>query len=149
HRQGTLHRDLKPSNVLIDADDQPRITDFGLAKRLNGAQTAAADPQITLSGQVIGSPGFMPPEQAAGGGAKVGPPADVYGIGAILYHLLTGRAPFQGATLPAVLQQVQEAEAVPPRLLNPTVPRDLETICLKCLEKNPEQRYGTAEELGD
>jgi WD40 repeat protein/tRNA A-37 threonylcarbamoyl transferase component Bud32 len=143
HQQGTLHRDLKPSNVLIDADDQPRVTDFGLAKRMRG------DFGVTVTGQVLGSPGFMPPEQTSGRRTSIGPASDVYGVGAILYHLVTGRAPFQADTIAAVLQQVQEQEPVAPRLLNSSVPRDLETICLKCLEKDPTKRYATALELAD
>ncbi|MBI4658458.1 MAG: serine/threonine protein kinase [Verrucomicrobia bacterium] len=143
HQQGTLHRDLKPSNVLIDADDQPRITDFGLAKRVRG------DFGLTVTGQVLGSPNFMPPEQTGARHAKVGPPSDVYGIGAILYHLLTGRPPFQAEAIEDVLLQLREKEPVAPRLLNPSVPRDLETICLKCLEKEPGKRYPTAHALAE
>ncbi|MCP5522268.1 MAG: protein kinase [Verrucomicrobiales bacterium] len=141
HQQGVLHRDLKPSNVLIDPFGQPRITDFGLAKVLTG------DSDLTLTGQPLGSPGYMAPEQAAGRTAAVGPRSDVYALGALLYHLLTGRAPFQAETLTEVLRQVRETEVVSPRLLNPSVPRDLETICLKCLEKEPAQRYESAEAL--
>lgn len=143
HQQGVLHRDLKPSNVLIDPFGQPRITDFGLAKVLT------ADSDLTLTGQPLGSPGYMAPEQAAGRTGAVGPPSDVYALGALLYHLLTGRAPFQAETLTEVLRQVREAGVVSPRLLNPSVPRDLETICLKCLEKEPAQRYETAEALAE
>jgi serine/threonine-protein kinase len=143
HEQGTLHRDLKPSNVLIDANDQPRITDFGLAKRLRG------DFGLTITGQVLGSPGFMPPEQTSGKTRQVGPATDVYGLGAILYHLVTGRPPFQAATIEQVLQQLREQEPVPPRLLNASVRRALETICLKCLEKEPAKRYPSAQELAE
>jgi WD40 repeat protein/tRNA A-37 threonylcarbamoyl transferase component Bud32 len=143
HQQGILHRDLKPSNVLIDADDQPRITDFGLAKRLRG------DHGITVTGQTLGSPNFMPPEQTSGRSKDIGPPSDVYGIGAILYHALTGRPPFQAATLEEVLRAVHEKEPVLPRLLNASLPRDLETICLKCLEKDPAKRYATGLELAE
>ncbi len=143
HGQGTLHRDLKPSNVLIDAHDQPRITDFGLAKRVRG------DFGLTVTGQILGSPNFMPPEQTGGKQAKLGPHSDVYGIGAILYHLLTGRPPFQAETIDQILSQLRETEPVSPRLLNPSVPRDLETICLKCLEKEPTKRYATAQALAD
>src|SRR5439155_15886597 len=132
HSQGILHRDLKPSNVLIDAaTDQPRVTDFGLAKRLDGESS------LTVTGQVLGSPGFMPPEQASPDRGKVGRHSDVYALGAILYHLLTARPPFQAESLPALVTQVLNTEPVPPRLLNPSVPRDQETICLKCLEKEP------------
>jgi WD40 repeat protein/serine/threonine protein kinase len=143
HQQGTLHRDLKPSNVLIDADDQPHITDFGLAKHLHG------DFGLTVTGQVLGSPNFMPPEQTGARQAKVGPHSDVYGLGAILYHLLTGRPPFQAETIPEVLRQLREDVPVSARLLNPSVPRDLETICAKCLEKEPAKRYATAQALAD
>ncbi|MHC1765093.1 MAG: protein kinase [Verrucomicrobiia bacterium] len=143
HQQGILHRDLKPSNVLIDANDQPRITDFGLAKRLEG------ETSLTLSGQMVGSPNFMPPEQATAKHGKVGRYSDVYALGGILYHLLTARPPFQADSLEIIVSQVLTAEPVSPRLLNPTVPRDLETVCLKCLEKEPSRRYATAQALAD
>ena len=143
HAHGILHRDLKPSNVLIDSLDQPRITDFGLAKWLTG------DSDLTLSGQVLGSPNYLSPEQAAGRQAEVGPASDVYALGALLYHLLTGRPPFQGDSLTALLRQVIETDPVGPRLLNPSIPRDLETICLKCLEKDRSRRFGTAQALAD
>src|SRR5436190_11367415 len=129
HEQGVLHRDLKPSNVLIDRFDQPRITDFGLAKRVQG------DSDLTLTGQAIGTPGFMPPEQVAGKGADFGPHSDVYSLGAILYYLLTAQAPFSGRTRDETLLQVVNSEPVSPRKLNSDISRDLETICLKCLEK--------------
>ena len=143
HEQGVLHRDLKPSNILIDENDQPRITDFGLAKRARG------DFGLTVTGQLLGSPNFMPPEQTAARSGKVGPASDVYGIGAIVYHLLTGRPPFQAETIEAVLGQLHASDPVAPRLLNPSIPRDLETICLKCLEKDPAKRYRTARALAD
>jgi WD40 repeat protein len=146
HEHGILHRDLKPSNVLIDAADQLRVTDFGLAKRFE------QESQVTLSGQVLGSPSYMPPEQAEARRGKVSRRSDVYGLGATLYHLLTGRAPFQGETPTDVLHQVLNADPVAPRQLNPSIPRDLETICLKCMEKEPARRYANAqtvaEELG-
>jgi hypothetical protein len=143
HQQGTLHRDLKPSNVLIDGDDQPRITDFGLAKKLRG------DFGLTVTGQALGSPNFMPPEQSSGKSTAVTPAADVYGIGAILYHALTGRPPFQAETMEEVLRALHDKEPVSPRLLNTSVSRDLETICLKCLQKDPAKRYASALELAD
>jgi serine/threonine protein kinase/dipeptidyl aminopeptidase/acylaminoacyl peptidase len=143
HQHGILHRDLKPSNILIDTSDQPRITDFGLAKRLGG------DSDLTLTGQVLGSPNFISPEQAEGRSDAIGPPSDVYSLGALLYHLLTRQPPFQADTLTTLLKQVLEVEPIPPRSLNPSTPSDLETICLKCLEKEPARRYPTAQALAD
>jgi serine/threonine protein kinase len=143
HERGILHRDLKPSNVLIDANDQPRVTDFGLARRLEG------DSELTVTGQVLGSPNYMPPEQAVGRRGKVSRRSDVYSLGAMLYHLMTGRPPFVGEALTDTLEQVLNSEPVSPRLLNPSVPRDLETICLKCLEKETDKRYATAQALAD
>ncbi len=144
HEHGVLHRDLKPSNVLVDENDQPRVTDFGLAKRAGG------DTDLTLTGQVIGTPAYMSPEQA--GGAKFGPVdarSDVYSLGAVLYHLVTGRPPFTGETITEILHQVTDIEPVAPRLLNPKLPRDLETICLKCIAKEPPGRYASAQALSD
>jgi predicted Ser/Thr protein kinase len=150
HERGILHRDLKPSNILIDASDQPHITDFGLAKRLrSGADSAAKTQDLTVAGQIVGTPNYMPPEQA---NPKLGEPtaaSDVYSLGAILYQLLTARAPFMAETLTQTLRLVVETEAVSPRLLNPGVPRDLETICTKCLQKEPARRYGSACELAE
>jgi serine/threonine protein kinase len=143
HDQGILHRDLKPSNVLIDSQDRPRVTDFGLAKRLEG------DSSLTLSGHVLGSPSYMPPEQAGTSPHKVGPASDIYSLGAMLYHMLAGRPPFVGDSLNQTLEQVFNREPVSPRLLNPATPRDLETICLKCLEKEPARRYPAAQALAD
>jgi len=143
HSKGILHRDLKPSNILLDTNDQPRVTDFGLAKKLE------SDVDLTVTGQVLGSPNYMPPEQAAGQRTNLNRAADVYSLGAILYHLVTGRPPFQAATLPTTLEQVRTADPVTPRRLNASLPRDLETICLKCLEKEPSRRYPTAQALVD
>ena len=146
HQRGILHRDLKPQNIMIDNADRPRITDFGLAKQTRD------DMSLTQTGVMMGSPGYMPPELAQGRRTLVGPPSDVYSLGAILYELLTGRPPFQGETPLATIRQVVEEDPVSPHKINPNVARDLETICLKCLAKQPEQRYATArmmaEEMG-
>ena len=143
HARGVLHRDLKPQNVLIDAEGRPRVTDFGLAKLTHGASS------LTVSGTAMGSPSYMPPEQAAGQNDRVGPASDVYSLGAILFELLTTRPPFLGATPLDIMKQVVEREPLPPRSLYPNVPADLDTICLKCLEKEPSLRYATAQELAD
>ena len=143
HARGIVHRDLKPANILLDKYGRPYITDFGLAKRV-GKQSG-----LTAAGQVIGTPSFMSPEQAAGNLALVGPASDVYSLGAVLYTTLTGRPPFQSASTLDTLKQVLEKEPVAPRYLNPTLPRDLETIALKCLEKNSAKRYSSAQLLAD
>lgn len=143
HKNGILHRDLKPTNILIDADDEPHITDFGLAKRLG------LDTGQTRTGTVLGTPSYMSPEQAQGRIAELGPTTDVYSLGAILYELMTGRPPFRGETPLDTVMQVIDHEPVPPVLLNPKIDHDLQTICLKCLEKEPTLRYASAEELGE
>src|SRR6185436_12232864 len=120
-----------------------RITDFGLAKRVEG------DSDLTLTGQVLGTPSYMSPEQAAAQHAIIGAATDIYALGAILYELITGRPPFRSENVGELLRQVQHDEPLRPRLLNPKLPRDLETICLKCLEKEPRKRYATAESLAD
>jgi len=141
HQRGTLHRDLKPQNVLVDPAGHPRITDFGLAKQLQ------RESDLTLTGQVLGSPGYLPPEQAGGHHELVGPPSDVYSLGAILYFLLTGQPPFAGPNPLETLRLVSDTEPVSPATLNPMTPAALETICLKCLQKRPERRYATARDL--
>lgn len=143
HEHGVLHRDLKPSNILIDLEAEPRIADFGLAKPLSG------ESELTITSEILGSPPYMAPEQASGRKGEVSPLSDVYSLGAVLYFLLTGRPPFQGETLAQILAQVTEAPPVSPRRLNPAVPIDLDTICLKCLEKTPSRRYASATDLAD
>jgi hypothetical protein len=144
HKQGILHRDLKPSNILIDGNDEPHITDFGLAKRLGPGNSGQ-----TRTGAVLGTPSYMSPEQAQGKTNELGPACDIYSLGAVLYELLTGRPPFRAETPLDTVMQVIDNHPVPPRLLNPKVDHDLETICLKCLEKSAEARYASAEELGE
>ncbi len=143
HSQGIIHRDLKPANILIDNQGQPRITDFGLAKSMQG------NSDLTRSGEILGTPSFMPPEQAASQMSAIGPASDVYSLGAILFAILTGRPPFQAATPLETLLQVQKQEAIPIRQLNFNLPRDLETIVLKCLDKSPAKRYPTAQALSE
>src|SRR5262249_20052454 len=143
---GLAPRDLTPATVLRAADGSPRIADFGLA-RLEQAPPGPGGP--TSSGAVMGTPSYMAPEQAKGDNRAVGPAADLYALGAILYECLTGRPPFRAALVVETLQQVVAADPVPPRRLNPSLPRDLETVCLKCLHKEPRQRYAPARDLAD
>ncbi len=142
HTHGVLHRDIKPSNILVDTEDEPHLTDFGLAKRLGGG-----DSGHTRTGAIMGTPSYMAPEQAAGKTKELGPACDIYGLGAVLYELVTGRPPFRSETPIDTIKHVLERDPAPPRLLNPKIDRDLETICLKCLEKNPKQRYASADAL--
>ena len=138
HQQGILHRDLKPSNIMIDEQQNPRITDFGLAKRIQ------ADNKLTSTGQIMGTPSYMSPEQADPTKQTIGPSSDIYSLGSILYELLTGKPPFAGSSPLKTINLMMETEPVSPRVLNPQVNRNLETICLKCLEKQPARRYRSA-----
>jgi len=143
HMRGVLHRDLKPSNILLDERGEPHVTDFGLAKQLTDAGT------VTKTGAVLGTPAYMAPEQAAGVRGQVGPQSDVYSLGVILYHMLTGRPPFQAASPAEMVMLVLEQDPVPPRMLNPKADRDLEMICLRCLQKPIDLRYASAAALAD
>jgi len=144
HQHGVVHRDLKPANVLLTDDGMPKVTDFGLAKRFWGA-----DGSSTRSGAILGTPGYMAPEQALGRTREVRPAADIYALGAILYELVTGRPPFKAASLLETLEQVRLQEPVSPTRLRPKLPRDLETICNRCLQKDPSSRYASAQALAD
>src|SRR5688572_30047445 len=141
HQRGILHRDLKPSNILVDQQGEPHVADFGLAKSLDH------DSGFTFTSSVLGSPNYMAPEQATGKTRQITTAVDVYGLGAILYHILAGRPPFQEKTPIETLRQVVDNDPAPPRSTNPQADRDLETIALKCLRKEPGARYGTAEEV--
>jgi hypothetical protein len=153
HLKGVLHRDLKPSNILIDVEGRPYVSDFGLAKRLvadsaDDARTQAYNP-LTQTGAILGTPGYMSPEQAAGSRGMIGVATDIYSLGAILYAMLTGRPPFQAAATVDTVLMILEQEPISPQLLNPRVDRDLEMIALKCLQKPVELRYTTADELAE
>jgi eukaryotic-like serine/threonine-protein kinase len=143
HFKGVIHRDLKPSNVLLDGQGQPYVTDFGLVKMLAG------DSHKTTTGAILGTPSYMAPEQAAGRTLEIGPLTDIYSIGAVLYECLTGRPPFREATPLDTLMQVLESDPVRPREINAAIPRPLEAICLRCLERSPQRRYPTAEAVAD
>src|SRR6266566_640370 len=143
HEHGILHRDIKPGNILLDAKGEPHLTDFGLARSIESEST------VTRTMEVLGTPSYMAPEQAVGNNAAVSSVTDVYGLGAVLYQLLTGQPPFAGGTTYETIRLLRDTEPRQPRLLNPKVDRDLSTICLKCLEKDPKRRYASALTLAE
>src|SRR5438477_2819759 len=143
HEHGILHRDIKPGNILLDAKGEPHLTDFGLARLVE------SESSVTQTLDVLGTPSYMAPEQAVGNNAAVSSATDVYGLGAVLYQLLTGHPPFAGGTTYETIKLLEDTEPRPPRLLNPKVDRDLSTICLKCLEKDPKRRYASAFALAE
>src|SRR5262249_21710366 len=143
HQRGILHRDLKPSNILLDGEGHPHVTDFGLAKRIEGGGA------LSVSGSIVGTPQYMSPEQAAGSRRAITTATEVYGRGALLYAALTGQPPFQSDSVLETLEQVRERAPTAPSKVNRKVPRDLGVICLKCLEKDPKRRYGSADALAE
>src|SRR6266566_1268310 len=143
HEHGILHRDIKPGNLLLDAKGEPHLTDFGLARLVETEST------VTRTMEVLGTPSYMAPEQAVGNNTAVSSVTDVYGLGAVLYQLLTGHPPFAGGTTYETIKLLLDTEPRQPRLLNPKIDRDLSTICLKCLEKDPKRRYGSAQSLAE
>jgi tRNA A-37 threonylcarbamoyl transferase component Bud32 len=143
HQNGVVHRDIKPSNVLIDESGRARVTDFGLAKHVDRGE------ELTLSGEILGTPAYMAPEQITNRRGEIGPACDIYGMGVLLYELLTGRVPFKGRDQFDTLLQVLDCEPQSPRKINSNVPRQLEMICLKCMDKDPQHRYASASELAD
>ena len=143
HEHGILHRDIKPGNILLDAKGEPHLTDFGLARLVE------SESSVTHTLDVLGTPSYMAPEQAVGNNAAVSSATDVYGLGAVLYQLLTGQPPFAGGATYETIKLLLDTEPRQPRLLNPKIDRDLSTICLKCLEKDPKRRYSSALALAE
>src|SRR5213594_3422144 len=143
HERGIVHRDIKPGNILLDGKGEPHLTDFGLARLVETEST------VTRMMEVLGTPSYMAPEQAVGNNAAVSSVTDVYGLGAVLYQLLTGQPPFAGGTTYETIKLLLDTEPKPPRLVNPKIDRDLSTICLKCLEKDPKRRYASSLALAE